>query len=248
MTSSVIITSIVLAGGHLQAYTSKALSFLIISVFVMWCSATQSKVLVSSSSVEKVKAHFKAERKRVITFIGYSNSGYRDEGCMLNLVKGILTEMSPSKVIINIGGTKAGIGEAYRLAKQMKFETTGILSSLGKTSGEISPFVDKVFFIEDSTWGGFLKSSQILSPVSKAIIEVSDLVVGIGGGQVGADEMLTAYLSGKKVLFYPAGPRNNSLDSKGVAHEALSQVMTIRSHTCIFLINEIPSDAFGSFN
>jgi hypothetical protein len=64
--------------------------------------------------------------------------------------------------------------------------------------------VDHVFFVRDSTWGGLLPGSTQLSPTSAAMVAVSNVFVGIGGGDVARDEMLAARRAGKKVTFIPA--------------------------------------------
>jgi hypothetical protein len=58
--------------------------------------------------------------------------------------------------------------------------------------------------VEDETWGGFVKETKDLSPTSKAIVESSDILIGIGGGEVARDELVAAKRLGKKVRFYPA--------------------------------------------
>ncbi len=60
------------------------------------------------------------------------------------------------------------------------------------------------FYVEDETWGGFLKNGNRLSPTSTAMVENSDVLIGIGGGEVGRDELIAAKRSGKKVRFFPA--------------------------------------------
>jgi hypothetical protein len=67
----------------------------------------------------------------------------------------------------------------------------------------LSPYVDHVFYVEDATWGGLLKGRR-LSPTSEAIVENSDIIVGIGGGEIARDELIAARRLGKKVRFIPA--------------------------------------------
>lgn len=117
----------------------------------------------------------------------------------------------------------------------MGFETTGIVSTQAlEAEVAVSPDVDHVFFVEDATWGGFIEGTELLSPTSRAMVEVSDQIVGIGGGAVGRDEMLAARRLGKPVTFIPADmdheralekARRKSLptptDFRGAAHAAL---------------------------
>jgi nicotinate (nicotinamide) nucleotide adenylyltransferase len=153
---------------------------------------------------KQVKSFFNATGKKVVTFVGYSGAGYQDPAKMLEQARNILGKLDPATVIINIGGTPEGIGEVYRLAKEMGFETTGVVSSLAKKYGGLSPYVDHPFYIKDPTWGGLVEGKNYLSPTSKVMINNSDLVVGIGGGAIGGDELAMAKKLGKDVVFYPA--------------------------------------------
>jgi hypothetical protein len=88
--------------------------------------------------------------------------------------------------------------------KKMGFETTGIESSLGLKGGHVSEFVDHTYFIKDSTWGGFISGTHVLSPTSEAMVGVSDRVIGIGGNEVGRDELIASREAGKSVSFFSA--------------------------------------------
>lgn len=156
-------------------------------------------------SPAEVKQFFDGRAKLVITFIGYSGAGYEDAEQMLNEAKNELTAHSVEKTIVNIGATSAGIGAVYELAKKMGFETTGIVSTQAlEYKADISPYVDTVFYVTDDTWGGFKENTEDLSPTSQAMVQCSDIFVGIGGGAVGRDEMIAAQRAGKRVKFIPA--------------------------------------------
>jgi hypothetical protein len=87
----------------------------------------------------------------------------------------------------------------------MGFETAGIVTSLALEYPEgISDTVDHVCFVLDQRWGGNLPNSDELSPTSKAMVECSDILVGIGGGGISEAEMLAGKAQGKPVHFYPA--------------------------------------------
>lgn len=101
-------------------------------------------------------------------------------------------------------GNTVGIGEAYKIAKEMGFETTGIVSEQAKKYGGLSPFVDHAFYVEDAAWGGFEPGTQKLTPTSEAMVNVSNKIVGIGGNDVGRDELIAAQKLGKDVTFIPA--------------------------------------------
>ena len=111
----------------------------------------------------------------------------------------------PEETIVNIGATAEGIGAVYRLAKEKGFVTSGIVSTQARENKvPLSPCVDIVFFVKDSTWGGVLPGTDKLSPTSRAIMESSDVLVAIGGGEVARDELTAAKRSGKRVHFIPA--------------------------------------------
>lgn len=157
------------------------------------------------TSPEKIKQFFDQRGKIVITFVGYSGSGYEDEPQMLAHARDVLSVHTPKKAIVNIGATASGIGAVYQLAKKMGFETTGIVSTQAqKYKAEISPNVDRVFFVADETWGGFKANSQTLAPTSQAMVECSDIVIGFGGGDVARDELTAAQRAGKTIKYFPA--------------------------------------------
>ena len=149
--------------------------------------------------------------RKIITFMGYSGSGYEHKEKIEDLIISTLINYSPSEFIVNAGATVDGIGMVYPMAKNLGFTTTGIVSTQAKKyRAEISGDVDYVMFIQDSTWGGFLEPSsnddQIkkLSLTSWVMVEVSDIIYAFGGGAVSRDEMITAIDQGKEVHFVPA--------------------------------------------
>ena len=153
----------------------------------------------------EISAFFDQQDKTVLTFSGYSGSGYEDPEAMLRLARSALETFNPQKTIVNIGATKQGIGAVYQLAREMGFTTAGIVSILArKNNVEFSPYVDYIFLVEDDSCGGLAGDSGQLSPTSAAIVNVSDVIVGIGGGMIGGEEMATARQQGKTVRFFPA--------------------------------------------
>lgn len=152
-----------------------------------------------------IKGFFKSAQKTVLTLVGYSGAGYEDEALLLRHAETILNEFDPKKTIVNIGATPEGIGAIYEMAKRKGFVTAGIVSSQARQHNvKLSPYVDRVFYVEDATWGGFVAGTKELSPTSKAMVENSDIVIGIGGGEVARDELIVAKKLGKKVRFIPA--------------------------------------------
>lgn len=159
-------------------------------------------------SIEQVKNEIRKPGKKVVTFAGYSSAEYENKKEMLSQARAILSALDPKTTIINIGATPDGIGAVYEIAKDLGFETIGIVSEKGLTYG-VSTFVDKVFFIQDSSWGGFIPGTNKLSPTSETIIEISDQFIAIGGGQIAAEEMSEALNAGRKVTFIAADMNHN---------------------------------------
>jgi hypothetical protein len=154
---------------------------------------------------EEIQAFFKSKKMKVVTFLGYSGAGYENEAAMLEHATRILSQFDPKTTIVNSGATAEGIGALYQIAKQKGFITAGIVSTQAREDKvSLSPFVDILFFVKDATWGGFLPGTHKLSPTSKAMVENSDVLVAIGGGEVACDELAAARRSGKRVEFIPA--------------------------------------------
>jgi hypothetical protein len=168
-------------------------------------AACQSPERVMGATPAQVRSHFAADGREVVSFLGYSGAGYEDPAAMLAQAGRILGRLDPKRAVINIVATADGIGAVYPLAKQRGFATTGIVSMEAARSGaELSPCVDLVFFVDDSTWGGYLPGTQTLLPTSEAMVTSSGRLFAIGGGDVARDELLAARSLGKPVTFIPA--------------------------------------------
>jgi hypothetical protein len=142
---------------------------------------------------------------KLLTFVGYSAAEYEDPQTMLQQASQRLDATSPSQTLVNIGATAEGIGAVYELAKSRGFQTIGIVSSLARDQAvPLSSCVDHVFFINDTSWGGRVANTNLLSPTSQAILDNSSAIFGIGGGEVARDEILAARKSGKPVSWMPA--------------------------------------------
>lgn len=164
----------------------------------------KAKVVGWAMTPEETQAFFKSLGKTVLTLYGYS-SYYEDRDAMFKIVEDELAKHSPAETVVNIGATRGGLGAAYPLAKSKGFTTTGIVSTLAlQYPNEISKAVDYVCFIEDTQWGGSLPNSGELSPTSRAMVECSDILIGIGGNEVARDEMLYGRKLGKPIRFHPA--------------------------------------------
>ncbi len=157
------------------------------------------------ATIDEIRAYFKQQHKTVLTLLGYSGADYEDRAALLAHATEILDRADPKSTIVNIGATSDGIGVVYELAKKKGFATSGIVSTQARESkASISPCVDVVFFVKDASWGGFIEGTERLSPTSTAMVEVSDRLVAIGGGDVARDELIAAKRAGKDVRFIPA--------------------------------------------
>jgi len=160
---------------------------------------------VQTAAPQEIKRYFEQSGMRVLTFAGYSGAGYEDADRMIREVTAILERYDPKTTIVNIGATADGIGAVYPLARKKGFRTTGIVSTQARDNNvPLSPFVDRVFFVPDETWGGFIAGTRRLSPTSLAMVESSDVMVAIGGGDVTRDELTAAKELGKEVRFIAA--------------------------------------------
>lgn len=172
---------------------------------------------IREATPEEVRAFFAGKAMRVLTFLGYSGAEYENKAMMLEQASRILDQFDPKKTIVNIGATPEGIGAVYEAAKRKGFLTTGIVSTQAKASNAIlSPCVDIVFYIRDSTWGGFRPGTEDLSPTSEAMVENSDELIAIGGGEVARDELIAAKQAGKPVRFIPADMNHRIAHAKAL--------------------------------
>ena len=165
----------------------------------------KNKIVGWEMTPEEAVAFFKSQGKTVLSFFGYSGNQYEDVGGMLDVADRVMFQHSPEHTLINIGATETGIGAIYRMAKSKGFITTGIVSEMAlQYPDDISEAVDFICFIKDTQWGGKMPNSNELSPTSQAMVLCSDILIGIGGGEVSRDEMMVGKEMGKSVRFYPA--------------------------------------------
>ena len=173
--------------------------------------------MVQQVGPDEIVAFFADKRMNVLTLLGYSAAEYEDKPAMLAHVERVLDQHESRATIVNIGATRQGIGAAYEIAKRRGFSTSGIVSTLAKdVRAELSPCVDFLFYVLDTTWGGFLKGTERLSATSTAMVESSDRLVAIGGGPIARDEFIAATRRGKSTLFIPAD-MNHALASEQAA-------------------------------
>jgi hypothetical protein len=160
---------------------------------------------VEEATAEEIHAFFEGRGMQVLTFLGYSGAEYESKAAMLERASRILDEFDPATTIVNIGATAEGIGAVYETAKAKGFQTTGIVSTQARENDvKLSPCVDTVFYAKDATWGGFIAGTERLSATSQAMVDNSDIIVAIGGGEVSRDELIAAKRLGKRVAFVAA--------------------------------------------
>ena len=179
--------------------------FLLLFFFPPIALSCERPTTTREVSPEEVRAFFKSTQMQVLTFLGYSGAEYENKALMLEEATRILEKSDPKKTIVNIGATAVGIGAVYEVAKRKGFRTSGIVSTQAKENNVVlSPCVDIVFYIKDKTWGGYQPGTEVLSPTSTTMVENSDVVIAIGGGEVARDEFIAAKRAGKRVQFIPA--------------------------------------------
>jgi hypothetical protein len=160
---------------------------------------------------DEAVAYVKGRGKTVLTFFGYSGRGYEHEQEMLAAARGVLARHDSKTTLVNIGGTADGIGAVYALAKKLGFETTGIVSERALRYPEnLSSAVDHLCIIQDDQYGGTLPGTTVLTPTSRAMVACSDLLVGIGGGEISRAELLAGRAQGKPVEYFPAEMNHES--------------------------------------
>ena len=140
----------------------------------------------------------------MVTFTGFSGTGYEDEAEVREVILKELKNFDPSDTLICAGATPEGIGMVYPVALQKGFCTAGIVSSRARSEGaSFSTECEVVFVVEDTTWGGKQDNGR-LSATSQAMVGACDVMIGIGGGAIARDELEEARKKGKTVRFYKA--------------------------------------------
>lgn len=153
--------------------------------------------------------------RRIVTFSGFSAAGYEQEATVLALLSTKFHTLNPATDIVCSGATAAGIGAVYRLAAKRRFQTIGIVSSVAEREQvSFANDVGIVFVIEDETWGGYIDGTRTPSPTSRVMIEASDQLIFIGGGDVARDEYEYAVESHKPVSFDAADMNHSAAIEK----------------------------------
>ena len=162
--------------------------------------------------VDEVRQFFKSQAKYVISFAGFGELGYQDDGVVEPIVNEVLRFWRPGELIVNSGtllrvGGLDGIARVHEIADIAGVLTSGIHPGVALNFAAthlVSPFERHAFFVDDSTWGGFIDPEGGLSSTLEVTLEVSDELVVVGGGKHAADELAAFIRSGKKVRYFPA--------------------------------------------
>lgn len=142
-------------------------------------------------------------RSRVLTFVGFSGTGYEDANAVREVILQELQAFTPADTLVCAGATSDGIGMVYPLALKRGFRTAGIVSSQARSAkAGFSSECEVAVVVRDGTWGG--KTDGRLSPTSRAMVDASDVIVAIGGGAIAHDELDEARRKGKTVRFHDA--------------------------------------------
>lgn len=160
---------------------------------------------VDSGDAQSVVDGMRAQgRTHVVTFTGFSGTGYEDEVEVREAIVKELKNFDPSDTLVCAGATPEGIGMVYSIALQKGFRTAGIVSSRAHAEGaRFSTECEIVFVVDDSTWGGKQDNGR-LSSTSQAMVGACDVMIGIGGGAIARDELAEALAKGKTVRFHRA--------------------------------------------
>ncbi|OUL96714.1 hypothetical protein [Paraburkholderia hospita] len=162
------------------------------------------------SDIDEALCEIRGLNRRVVTFSGFSSAGYEDQHAVEQMLSGWLDTLDPLADIVCSGATPMGIGALYALASSRGFQTIGIVSSNAvKEQVKFAKDVKTVFVIEDDRWGGYIEKTHTPSPTSRVMVEASDVLIFIGGGDIARDEYDYAKRLGKQLHFEAADMNHN---------------------------------------
>ena len=165
-----------------------------------------SKPVSPQAAVEQIKS----SGKQVISLFGFADLGYDDYADLEQKVRAKLLTYNTENHLILIGATDVGIGKMYSIAKEMGFETKGIVSTKSLAyEGSFSPKVDEIYFIKDKTWGGYGEYGE-LTPTAITFMDASDEVHAFGGGDITAMALNEAIKRSMPVFFTDMKPANGT--------------------------------------
>lgn len=181
---------------------------------------------------------FRSRSKHVITFAGFGELGYQEEGVVERIAADMLATSRRRAPLVNSGTLlrrdgEDGIAAVYEVARAAGIETAGIHPGIALDFADthtVSPHEDHPFFVADRTWGGLLDDGRP-SPTLELLLAVSDELVVIGGGKHAGDELGAFLARGKPTRYFPAEMNHRAtrawcreagldrpLDLRGAAH------------------------------
>lgn len=156
-------------------------------------------------SASEIVKEIKELNKTVFTIFGFSKLGYENWEAVAEKIKNDLSKLDINKTLVCIGATEDGIGKAYEIAKQMGFETIGIVSTKALSySGKFSDFVDRIYIVNDELWGGYVPGTNNLAETTKAFLDTADEIHAYGGGVNTAVTLKAAKDKSIKTVYYSA--------------------------------------------
>lgn len=164
-------------------------------------------------------AAVRSNEQSIITFTGFSGSGYEDLEAVERIMVDELARLDPHTTTICAGGTPQGIGHVYPIAKRKGFRTIGVVSS--QALSQVIPFsddVDVVYVVRDATWGG--RHGSRLTPASEAMVGCTNRFIAIGGGQIARDELEVARSLSIPITFHPADMNHDAAREQALASGA----------------------------
>lgn len=197
-------------------------------------SVENLQIATDPISAEEIIVQIKTLNKKIYTLFGYSALEYEHKDQVLSQIREELLKLDPASYIINIGATKDGIGAAYEIARELGFETIGIVSTQALSySGQFSPFVQKIYIVNDLNWGGYIPGTTEFAPATKIYLSVSDVIAAFGGGMNTAVILREAKRLGIPVSYAPfemnhskalAEARGKDVDFKGAGYYAWQEL------------------------
>jgi hypothetical protein len=173
--------------------------------------------LSSQEIIDLISLH----TKKVFTIFGYSALGYENEEAMLATAREKMSALSKDEWLIAIGATEEGIGACYKVAKELGFETLGIVSTQALSySGKFSDFVDMIYIVNDELWGGYIPGTKKLTETTKTFLSSSDFILALGGGDNTAATLYEAKEIGLKFEYIPFDMNHSKANEKGVTNFA----------------------------
>lgn len=134
---------------------------------------------------------------------GYSGLGYEDPGAVRQKIRDVLNGLMAEhgdQLLVVSGGTEAGIGLAYEVAKEFRLPTLGIVSERA-SQDEISRFCDSVYFVSDPDGTWEVKNADGDSCLVEAAR--NSQMFYFGGGDVAGKEIQEARTKGIPVTVFP---------------------------------------------